>query len=67
MFPLIKRLVLSTNLEIRKLSDEEARCEVKASEEPTLNAISGSEVIEDTEYLDWYENWKKENFNNEKK
>ena len=25
------------------------------------------EVIEDTEYLDWYENWKKENFNNEKK
>ena len=24
------------------------------------------EVIEDTEYLDWYENWKKENFSNEK-
>ena len=34
--------------------------------------ISGStendgEVIVDTEYLEWYENWKKENFNNEKK
>ena len=26
-----------------------------------------SEVIEDTKYLEWYENWKKENFNNEKK
>ena len=25
------------------------------------------EVIEDTEYLEWYEKWKKENFNNEKK
>ena len=49
--------------EIRKLSDEEARCEVKSSEEPTLSTRSGSEVIE---YLEWYENWKKENFNNEK-
>ncbi len=32
--------------------------------------ISGSteddeEVIEDTEYLEWYENWKKENFKND--
>ena len=53
--------------EIRKISDEEARCEVKSSEEPTLSTTSDSEVIEDTEYLDWYENWKKENFNNEKK
>ena len=53
--------------EIRKIDDEEARCEVKASEEPTLSTTSGSEVIGDTEYLDWYENWKKENFNNEKK
>ena len=53
--------------EIRKISDEEARCEVKASEELTLSTTSDSEVIEDTEYLDWYENWKKENFNNEKK
>ena len=25
------------------------------------------EVIEETEYLEWYEKWKKENFNNEKK
>ena len=25
------------------------------------------EVIRDIEYLEWYENWKKENFNNEKK
>ena len=23
------------------------------------------EVIEDTEYLEWYENWKKENFKND--
>tara|TARA_Y100000310_G_scaffold308250_1_gene351169 strand:+ start:588 stop:767 length:180 start_codon:yes stop_codon:yes gene_type:complete len=34
--------------------------------------ISGSteddeEVIEDTEYLEWYENWKKENFNYKEK
>ena len=48
--------------EIRKMDDEEVRCE-----ETTLSATSGSEVIGDTEYLDWYENWKKENFNNEKK
>ena len=53
--------------EIRKLPDEEVRCEVKVSEEPTLSTTSGSKVIEDTEYLEWYENWKKENFNNEKK
>ena len=53
--------------DIRRLSAEEARCEVKASKEPTLSTTSDSEVIEDTEYLDWYENWKKENFNNEKK
>ena len=50
--------------EIRKLPDEEVRCEVKVSEEPTLSTTSGSEAIE---YLEWYENWKKENFNNEKK
>ena len=48
--------------DIRRLSDEEARCE-----EPTLITTSGSKVIEDTEYLEWYENWKKENFKNEKK
>tara|TARA_Y100000034_G_scaffold93933_1_gene113772 strand:- start:338 stop:607 length:270 start_codon:yes stop_codon:yes gene_type:complete len=27
----------------------------------------GDLIEEDTEYLEWYENWKKENFNNEKK
>ena len=65
--------------EIRKLSDEEARCEVTTSvttegdvcEHGNSYASNCSdcdeEVIEDTEYLDWYENWKKENFNNEKK
>ena len=53
--------------DIRRLSDEEARSEVKLSEGNILSYTSSSEVIEDTEYLDWYENWKKENFNNEKK
>ena len=53
--------------DIRRLSDEEARSEVKLSEGNILSYISSSEVIEDTEYLNWYENWKKKNFNNEKK
>ena len=65
--------------EIRKLTDEEARCEISTSgsnegdvcEHGNSYASNCSdcdeEVIEDTEYLDWYENWKKENFNNEKK
>ena len=42
--------------EIRKLNDEATQCEV---------SISGSN--EDTEYLEWYKNWKRKNFNNEKK
>ena len=53
--------------EIRKLSDEEARYKVRDGEGPTLSSTSSSEVIKDTEYLDWYENWKMKNFNNEKK
>ena len=65
--------------DIRRLSAEEARCEVTTSgsnegdvcEHGNSYASNCSdcdeEVIEDTEYLDWYENWKKENFNNEKK
>ena len=41
--------------EIRKLDDE---VPISGSTEDDV------EVIEDTEYLDWYENWKKENFKN---
>ena len=44
--------------EIRKLDDEVPK---------SGSTENGEEVIEDTEYLEWYENWKKENFNNEKK
>ena len=65
--------------DIRRLSAEEARCEVTTSvttegdvcEHGNSYASNCSdcdeEVIDDTEYLEWYENWKKENFNNEKK
>ena len=41
--------------EIRKMDDE---VPISGSTEDDV------EVIEDTEYLDWYEKWKKENFKN---
>ena len=69
--------------EIRKLSDEEARCEVTTSvttegdvcEHGNSYASNCSDCDEEEVFIDddlmeayeWYENWKRENFNNEKK
>ena len=60
--------------EIRKLNDEvptSGSTEGDVCEHGNSYASNCSdcdeEVIEDTEYLEWYEKWKKENFNNEKK
>ena len=60
--------------EIRKMDDEvpiSGSTEGDVCEHENSYASNCSdcdeEVIEDVEYLKWYENWKKENFNNEKK
>ena len=56
---------------IRDLIDDEEDEKLDVCEHGNSYASNCSdcdeEVIEDTEYLEWYENWKKENFNNEKK
>ena len=46
-------------------SDENDTCEHGNSYASNCSDCD-EEAIEDAEQLDWYENWKKENFNNEK-